>query len=66
LVELCLQMKNPVAVANEFATMLNNKQTYNGFYSNAPVAPVANLSDAQLEAQRLNMMRRMKKVWLWV
>jgi hypothetical protein len=31
--------ENPVAIANEFATMLNNKQQYNGFYSNAPVAP---------------------------
>jgi hypothetical protein len=27
--------ENPVAIANEFATMLNNKQQYNGFYSNA-------------------------------
>jgi hypothetical protein len=45
--------ENPVAIANEFALMFNNKQTYNGFYDNKAVAPVANLSDAQLEAQRL-------------
>jgi hypothetical protein len=45
--------KTPVTIANEFAIIINNKQTYDGFYSNAPVVPVATLSDAQLEAQRL-------------
>jgi hypothetical protein len=34
-----LTEENPVAVANEFATIMNNRQQYNGFYSNAPVAP---------------------------
>lgn len=50
--------KTPVALANEFATIINNKQTYDGFYSNAPVAPAASPAvvtptDADLEAQRL-------------
>ena len=36
-----LTEEDPVAVANDFATIINNKQQYNGFYSNAPVAPVA-------------------------
>jgi hypothetical protein len=31
--------KTPVAIANEFADMLNKGQPYNGFYSNAAVAP---------------------------
>ena len=34
-----LTEEDPVAVANEFATVMNNRQPYNGFYSNAPVAP---------------------------
>lgn len=34
-----LTEEDPVAVANEFATIMNNRQPYNGFYSNAPVAP---------------------------
>jgi hypothetical protein len=34
-----LTEENPVAVANDFATIINNRQQYNGFYSNAPVAP---------------------------
>ena len=34
-----LTEENPVAVANEFATIINNRQSYNGFYSNAPIAP---------------------------
>ena len=42
--------ENPVVIANEFATMLNNKQQYNGFYSNAPVAPT---SAEALEAKGL-------------
>jgi hypothetical protein len=36
-----LTEEDPVAVANEFATIMNNRQPYNGFYSNAAVAPVA-------------------------
>jgi hypothetical protein len=36
-----LTEEDPVAVANEFATIMNNRQPYNGFYSNAPVAPTA-------------------------
>jgi hypothetical protein len=34
-----LTEENPVAVANEFADMLNKGQPYDGFYSNAAVAP---------------------------
>lgn len=34
-----LTEEDPVAVANDFAVMINNRQPYNGFYSNAPVAP---------------------------
>ena len=34
-----LTQEDPVAVANDFATMINNRQPYGGFYSNAPVAP---------------------------
>lgn len=50
--------KSPVVLANEFATIINNKQAYDGFYSNAPVAPAASPAvvtptDADLEAQRL-------------
>ena len=45
-----LTEENPVTIANEFATMLNNKQQYNGFYSNAPVAPT---SAEALEAKGL-------------
>lgn len=33
--------KDPVTLANEFATIINNKQAYDGFYNNAPVAPTA-------------------------
>jgi dihydroxyacetone kinase DhaKLM complex PTS-EIIA-like component DhaM len=32
--------ENPTVIANEFALMLNNKQTYTGFSDNKPVAPV--------------------------
>lgn len=34
-----LTEEDPVAVANDFASMINNRQPYSGFYSNAPVAP---------------------------
>ena len=34
-----LTEEDPVAVANEFATIMNNRQPYNGFYSSAAVAP---------------------------
>jgi hypothetical protein len=33
--------KDPVTIANEFAIIINNKQAYDGFYSNAPVAPTS-------------------------
>ena len=36
-----LTQEDPVAVANDFATMINNRQPYGGFYSNTPVAPPA-------------------------
>ena len=42
--------KNPVAIANAFADMLNKGQPYNGFYSNEPVAPT---SSEALEAKGL-------------
>ncbi len=32
--------ENPVNIANDFALMLNNKQTYTGFYDNKAVAPL--------------------------
>jgi len=34
-----LTEEDPVAVANDFASMINNRQPYSGFYNNAPVAP---------------------------
>ena len=33
--------ENPVAIANAFALMFNEKQTYNGFYDNKAVPPVS-------------------------
>ena len=34
-----LTEENPVAVANDYATIINNKQTYGGFFNNKPTAP---------------------------
>lgn len=34
-----LTEENPVAVANDYANIINNRQTYGGFFNNKPTAP---------------------------
>jgi hypothetical protein len=45
-----LTEENPVTIANEFAKMLNNRQQYNGFFNNAPVAPQENSTTGTVSA----------------
>lgn len=51
--------ENPTAIANEFASVINNNLSYNGFYSNAPVAaefaPIPAGALANQEAMRQEM-----------
>jgi hypothetical protein len=34
-----LTEENPVSVANDYANIINNRQTYNGFFNNKPTTP---------------------------
>lgn len=45
-----LTEENPVTIANEFAKMLNNRQQYDGFFNNAPVAPQENSTTGTVSA----------------
>lgn len=45
-----LTEENPVTIANEFAKMLNNRQQYDGFFNNAPVAPQENATTGTVSA----------------
>jgi hypothetical protein len=50
--------ENPVTIANEFALMFNNKQTYTGFYDNKAVVPIDPAALAAKGLQGNEAMRR--------